>query len=293
MGIVNLTDNSYFASSRCLGSDGTPDLERTMERVAAMVQEGADIIDIGACSTRPGSDPVGEAEEWKRLEPVLRAVWGRFPGVDVSIDTYWASVAQRAWELQQDVAAGTGEAAEGGRRAAAADDATEVPQAVGQLIINDISAGEDDPQMLPTVARLELPYIAMHKRGTPKTMQSLCDYGDVTEEVLQYFRDFGARADSLGIKDWVLDPGFGFAKTIEQNYQLLRDLHRFSELGRPILVGVSRKSMIYRKFGITPEEALPQTQVLHYAALERGASILRVHDVAEAVRTVRNFAALH
>ncbi len=270
MGIVNLTDNSYFASSRCLGSDGTPDLERTMERVAAMVQEGADIIDIGACSTRPGSDPVGEAEEWRRLEPVLRAVWERFPGVDVSIDTYWASVVRRAWELRQ-----------------------EVPQAMGQLIINDISAGEDDPEMLPTVARLGLPYIAMHKRGTPKTMQSLCDYGDVTEEVLQYFRDFGARADDLGIKDWTLDPGFGFAKTIEQNYQLLRDLHRFCELGRPVLVGVSRKSMIYKMLGITPEEALPQTQVLHYAAIERGASILRVHDVAEAVRTVRSFAVLH
>ena len=256
MGIVNITDNSYFASSRCLGQDGSADMEKVLGRVSRMLEEGADIIDIGACSTRPGSDPVGEQEEWRRLEPVLRAVRKEFPSVPVSIDTYWASVVEKAADL------------------------------IGPFIVNDISAGEDDPKMLPTVGRLGLRYIAMHKRGTPKTMQSLCSYGDVTGEVLEYFREFGQKADEAGIKDWILDPGFGFAKTVEQNYQLLGELERFTCLGRRILVGVSRKSMIYKLFDITPEESLPQTQVLHLAALERGADILRVHDVAEAARTV-------
>ena len=146
--------------------------------------------------------------------------------------------------------------------------------------------------MLPTVGRLELPYVAMHKRGTPATMQDLTDYPEadglspVTAAVLAYFQDFARKAEQAGIRDWILDPGFGFAKTLEQNYDLLRELDAFQDLGRPILVGVSRKSMIYKKFGITPEEALPATQVLHLAALQHGASILRVHDVAEAVRTV-------
>ena len=237
MGIVNITDNSYFASSRCLGQDGSADMEKVLGRVSRMLEEGADFIDIGACSTRPGSDPVGEHEEWKRLEPV-------------------ASVVEKAADL------------------------------IGPFIVNDISAGEDDPKMLPTVGRLGLKYIAMHKRGTPKTMQSLCEYGNVTEDVLQYFREFGEKAAKAGIEDWILDPGFGFAKTVEQNWQMLRELDRFLTLGHEILVGVSRKSMIYRLFDITPEESLPQTQVLHLAALQKGASILRVHDVAEARRTV-------
>ena len=256
MGIVNITDNSYFASSRCLGRDGSADMGKVLGRVSRMLEEGADIIDIGACSTRPGSDPVGEHEEWKRLEPVLRAVRKEFPPVPVSIDTYWASVVEKAADL------------------------------IGPFIVNDISAGEDDPKMLPTVGRLGLKYVAMHKRGTPKTMQSLCEYGNVTEDVLQYFREFGEKAAKAGIEDWILDPGFGFAKTVEQNWQMLRELDRFLTLGHEILVGVSRKSMIYRLFGITPEESLPQTQVLHLAALRKGASILRVHDVAEARRTV-------
>ena len=256
MGIVNITDNSYFASSRCLGQDGSADMEKVLGRVSRMLEEGADIIDIGACSTRPGSDPVGEQEEWRRLEPVLCAVREAFPSVSVSIDTYWASVVEKAADL------------------------------IGPFIVNDISAGEDDPKMLPTVGRLGLKYIAMHKRGTPKTMQNLCEYGNVTEDVLQYFSVFGERAAQAGIKDWILDPGFGFAKTVEQNWQMLRELDRFLTLGHEILVGVSRKSMIYRLFGITPEESLPQTQVLHLAALRKGASILRVHDVAEARRTV-------
>lgn len=259
MGIVNLTDDSYFAPSRCLGTDGMPDAGRTVGMVGKMLSEGADIIDIGACSTRPGSEPVGEEEEWRRLEPVLKAIKGSFPDAVISIDTWWASVVEKAAGL------------------------------IGPFIVNDISAGEDDPGMLPAVGRLGLKYVAMHKRGIPKTMQSLCEYGNVTEEVLQYFREFGARADKAGIKDWILDPGFGFAKDIGQNWQLLRELEVLRTLGHRILVGVSRKSMIYRLFGITPEESLAQTQVLHFAALERGADILRVHDVAEAARTIEAY----
>jgi dihydropteroate synthase len=256
MGIVNITDNSYFAESRSLGEDGNADIGKVVEKVGRMISEGASIIDIGACSTRPGSEPVGGEEEWRRLKPVLEAVRAAFPGITVSIDTYWASVVKKSWTL------------------------------IGDFIVNDISAGEDDPEMLGTVGRLGLRYIAMHKRGTPATMQSLCEYGDVTEDIVEYFRDFARKASDAGIKDWILDPGFGFAKTIDQNYQLLRELDRFSVYGRRILVGMSRKSMIYRLFGITPEESLPATQVLHMKALQLGADILRVHDVAEAARTV-------
>lgn len=257
MGIVNITDNSYFAASRCLGTDGRPDMQAVTCRVGKMLEEGADIIDIGACSTRPGAEAVGEDEEWRRLAPVLRAVRKAYPEACISIDTYWSSVVRKAHEE------------------------------IGDFIVNDISAGEDDPEMLHTVGRLGLQYVAMHKRGTPSTMQSMCDYDDVTKEVSEYFRNFGEKASKAGIRDWILDPGFGFAKTPEQNWQMLRELDRFAGHGHKILVGVSRKSMIYKTFGITPEESLPQTQVLHFAALERGADILRVHDVAEAARTVR------
>ncbi len=257
MGIVNVTDDSYFASSRCLSGDGKPDMGKILERTGRMLEEGADIIDIGACSTRPGSEPVGEDTEWERLEPALKAVRRHFPGIRISIDTYWSSVVVKAYDL------------------------------IGPFIVNDISAGEDDPNMLPTVGRLGLEYVAMHKKGTPQTMQNLCRYIDVTAEVLEYFNAFAAKAEKAGIRDWILDPGFGFAKTIDQNYSLLADLGQFTALGHRILVGVSRKSMIYKLLGITPEESLPQTQVLHLAALERGADILGAHDVAEAARTVR------
>ena len=259
MGIVNLTDDSYFAPSRCLGTDGRSDMKKVLGRVSRMLEEGADIIDIGACSTRPGSEPVGEEEEWRRLEPALKAIKDSFPDAVISIDTWWASVVEKAAGL------------------------------IGTFIVNDISAGEDDPGMLPAVGRLGLQYIAMHKRGTPSTMQSLCNYGNVTGDVLQYFREFAERADKAGIRDWILDPGFGFAKDTGQNWQLLRELEVLRTLGHRILVGVSRKSMIYRLFGITPEESLAQTQVLHFAALERGADILRVHDVAEAARTIEAY----
>lgn len=257
MGIVNLTDDSYFAESRCA------DVEAALDRVACMVAEGADIIDIGACSTRPGSVPVGEEEEWRRLEPVLRALRKRFPHVLFSIDTCFSSVVCKAYDI------------------------------LGRFIVNDISAGEADPAMLSTVGGLKLPYVAMHMRGTPQTMQALTDYKDVVSEVLEYFRFFSEKASENGIDEWILDPGFGFAKTIEQNYNLLAGLRTFKMLRKgdgseiPLLVGISRKSMVYRLLGITPEESSTATQSLHMVALQNGTDILRVHDVAETMRTVK------
>lgn len=260
MGIINITDNSYYAESRCLDGSGNDDLGRIVSRAAQMIGDGATILDIGACSTRPGSDPVGEDEECRRLEPALKAIRQEFPEIAISVDTYWPSVVRRTFD------------------------------AIGQFIVNDVTAGEGmydkSDEMLRTVAELGLPFVAMHMRGNPKTMQSLTEYDNVTAEVLDYFRQFASKAEAEGVKDWILDPGFGFAKTIEQNYQMLRELDHFAELGKRILVGMSRKSMIFRKFSITPEESLPATQVLHYKALCLGADILRVHDVAEAVRTV-------
>jgi dihydropteroate synthase len=243
-----------------------------MARISDLIDEGADIIDLGACSTRPGSLPVGPEEEWRRLGPVLKAVVASFPEIRVSIDTIYSEVVANAYEV---MASAMGE--EWTRRS---------------LMVNDISAGEDDPLMLETVAGLGLEYIAMHKRGTSVTMQQLTDYNDVVAEVKAYFDDFAIRAQEHGLTRWILDPGFGFAKTLEQNYELMRSLNLFSECGstdgerRGILVGVSRKSMIYKLFGMSPEDVLPETQVLHLKALQNGADILRVHDVAEAVRTV-------
>ena len=267
MGIINLTDNSYFSESRCLGEDGLADIGKIVARAVRMAEEGASILDIGACSTRPGSSAVGEEEEWLRLGPALKAVRKELPDIRISIDTYWPSVVRKTFDL------------------------------IGDFIVNDVTAGEGmdgdssyrTGEMLPLVGRLGLTYVAMHMRGNPLTMQSLTSYNDVTAEVLDYFNDFGRKADVAGIRDWILDPGFGFAKTVEQNYKLLAGLGKFIATGRRILVGVSRKSMVYRKFGITPEEALPATQVLHYKALCCGADILRVHDVAEAVRTVEMY----
>lgn len=271
MGIVNLTDDSYFADSRCLSSSALDKIsENAVTRAGKLISEGATIIDIGACSTRPGSEPVGEQVEWERIAPSLSALLLAFPGVRISIDTWWASVIEKAFVA---MAAVIGE-----------------EKTRETLIVNDISAGEDDPAMLPLVGEMGLEYIAMHKRGNSKTMQSLCNYGNVTEEVLRYFKAFSQKASGYGIRRWVLDPGFGFAKTPDQNYQLLREMDlltgRFSSEGIKTLVGVSRKSMIYKLFNITPEESLAQTQVLHLKALQCGADILRVHDAAEAARTV-------
>lgn len=262
MGIVNLTGDSYFAESRCA------DVVSALERVETMLDEGADIIDVGACSTRPGSMPVGEEEEWRRLGPFLKAVRQESPSVTLSIDTYWASVVRKAYDM------------------------------IGDFIVNDISAGEADLHMLPMVGELRLRYVAMHMRGTPETMNLLTDYNSIAEDVLTYFNYFAQKAAGYGVNDWILDPGFGFAKSLEQNYMLLNGLERFQTVRRadgtvpPVLVGVSRKSMIYKKLSITPENALPATQVVHFKALQSGADILRVHDVSEACRTVALYRSL-
>lgn len=250
MGIINITEDSFFSGSR------VSTIGEIKSRISQMVTEGADILDFGACSTRPGSTPIPEDEEWQRISLALDGYTqyiseGGTPA-QISIDTFRSGIVRKAYDR------------------------------IGPFIVNDISAGEDDRQMLKTVGELGLKYIAMHKRGTPENMQQHCDYEDIIEDIIQYFREFDIRAAQAGITDWVLDPGFGFSKTIEQNYQLLEELDRFKVLGREILVGISRKSFIYKKLGITPEEALPATTQLHRLAIARGADILRVHDVAEA-----------
>ncbi len=252
MGIVNLTDDSYFADSRC-GS-----VADALELAGRHVDGGASIIDVGACSSRPGSRPIGAEEEWRRLEQVLPELKNEYPSVAISIDTCWAEVVEKAHDL------------------------------IGDFIVNDISAGEDDPLMLSMVGRYGLEYVAMHKKGSPLDMQSRAYYDDVAGEVFRYFMNFSRKAEDSGIGDWIIDPGFGFAKTVEQNYELLKGLDRLSGIpgNRRILVGVSRKSMIYKALEISPEESLPATQVVHLAALQKGADILRVHDCAEASRTV-------
>ena len=261
MGIVNLTDDSFFAGSRNLRADGTFDEELFRDRIVNMLESGADILDLGACSTRPGSDSISGEEEWRRLEPALRILGAEHEGVRVSIDTFRPEVVSRAFDI------------------------------IGPFIVNDVSGGCEE--MWSLLGQLGLPYIAMHTRGTPKNMLSLTDYDNVTEAVREFFVEIATEADKHGVNDWVLDPGFGFAKTVEQNWQLLREMSVLQEFGKEILVGLSRKSFLFRPLGITPTEALPATQVADFIALQNGADILRVHDVAEAVRTVKLYRLLY
>lgn len=262
MGIVNLTDDSYFAASRCLGGNISDTIDRVLMRVDEMVAQGASIIDIGSCSTRPGGEIIPEDLEWKRMATVLAPLRSTFPDLSVSIDTFRSYVVERAYDV------------------------------LGNFIVNDITAGEADADMLPLVGSLGLGYVAMHSRGTPQTMQSMCDYDDVVMQVQSYFDEFAVRAMSFGVHEWILDPGFGFAKTIDQNYELLKNLKQFTLEGHEVLVGVSRKSMIYKYLGLTQDDVLSATQVLHMKALQEGASILRVHDVKEAIQTVNLYTKL-
>lgn len=275
MGIVNLTDDSYYANSRCLDrNDKAMSISKALARATRLVEEGATIIDLGACSTRPGAESIGAKMEWERLEGPLREIWLTLPQVKVSVDTWWSEVVERCCDMLSGL--------------------SNWEDVRNRFIVNDISAGEDDADMLPLVGREGLSYIAMHKKGNSKTMQSLCHYENVTLEVVEYFKEFSRKAEKFGIRNWILDPGFGFAKDIAQNYQLLRESHIFKEEfpNQELLVGVSRKSMIYRLFNTTPEDSLAQTQVLHMKALQNGADILRVHDVEEAARTVRLYSLL-
>ena len=256
MAILNVTPDSFFAGSRM------PDAPHVERRVREAVAEGASIIDVGGYSSRPGADEVSPGEEWRRVKLGVGAVRRLAPGMAVSVDTFRSEVAARAIER------------------------------FGPLIINDISAGELDPAMPAVAAKYGVPYIAMHMKGDPKTMQSLTDYKrDITAEVVAYFEARVAALLAAGIarEHLVLDPGFGFAKTTEQNYELLAGLHRLCALGYPVLAGLSRKSMIYRVRGVTPAQSLAGTVALGWECLRQGAAILRVHDVREAVDTVRIF----
>ena len=261
MGIVNLTGDSFYPPSRLLGTDGVLDRARFLEVCRQMASDGAAWIDLGACSTRPGSEPVSEQAEWERLSPALDALSADAPDLLplLSVDTFRGGIVRRTFER------------------------------VGPFLVNDISRGLLDSSMLPTVAALGLPYVAMHMRGTPATMDSLTDYGgDVVGAVHRYFEDFAGEADRLGIRDWMLDPGLGFAKTPAQCIELLEHLDAFADFGRPILIGLSRKRLVRTA---AEAAAVPGAESaadpvaaamarLHRLAVARGASILRVHDVA-------------
>jgi dihydropteroate synthase len=250
MGILNCTPDSFFDGGKYKDESG---LLRQAEK---MLNEGADFIDIGAYSSKPNADFLNEEEELSRIVPVVELVLRHFPETNISVDTFRAKVA--------------GETV-----------------AVGAAIVNDISAGMLDEAMPETVGKLKVPYIMMHMRGTPQTMVKLTQYDDIIQEMLFYFSERIAAARAAGINDIIIDPGFGFAKTLEQNYEVLNKMELFGITGLPLLAGVSRKSMIYKLLGTSPQESLNGTTVLNTLALTKGAKILRVHDVKEAVECIR------
>lgn len=252
MGILNVTPDSFYAGSRVTG---TVELHRRVER---MLAQGADIIDVGGYSSRPGADNVSPEEEMARVRRGVEAIRRVSADIPVSVDTFRADVARRAvldW---------------------------------GADIVNDISGGALDSGMFSTVAELKVPYILMHMRGTPATMQTMTDYEDVTADVVAELSGLMHQLELDGVADIIIDPGFGFAKTLDQNYELMRHLPQLAQLlGKPVLVGISRKSMITKLLSVTADEALPGTVALNTFALLNGASILRVHDVEAAVQAVR------
>lgn len=251
MGILNVTPDSFFAGSRAETE------KEIVERLQQLTGEGADIIDIGAYSSRPNAEHISAAEEMSRLRTGLELIGKHCPNAIVSVDTFRAEVAQRCVEEY------------------------------GVAMVNDISAGQMDPQMFSTIAKLGVPYIIMHMKGTPQDMQTAPHYDHLQKEVFYYFSEKVQRLRDLGVKDILLDPGFGFGKTLEHNYELLNHLEEFALFELPLLVGVSRKSMVYKLLGITPEEALNGTTALHTIALLKGAHLLRVHDVKAALEAVR------
>ena len=254
MAIINVTDDSFFEGSR------TVDEQSIAARVKEAIASGATILDVGGYSSRPGAKELSVDEEWERVRKGLRGIKDVAADAFVSVDTFRSEVVRRAVEE------------------------------FGDVIVNDISAGELDDEMIDVVAKYNLPYIAMHMRGTPQTMQSLTEYPNgVVEEVCRYFEKKVAELHSRGVSKIILDPGFGFAKTLEQNYELLGGLNRLCAMGYPVLAGVSRKSMIYKLLGVTPAESLNGTTALNWEALRQGAAILRVHDTREAVEVVRIF----
>lgn len=250
MGILNVTPNSFYDGGK------HNEINAIIRQVDKMLSEGADIIDVGAYSSKPSAEFVSEQTEIDRLKVVIKELINTFPEVVLSVDTFRANVAKIAIDY-------------------------------GASIINDISAGLLDDAMLSTVAELKVPYVMMHMRGTPQTMQTLTSYDNVVKDLMFYFSERIQVARSYGISDIIIDPGFGFAKTLEQNYELLNKMELFSFLEVPLLVGISRKSMIYKVLENTPQEALNGTSILNTIALQKGATILRVHDVKEAVECIK------
>lgn len=256
MGILNATPNSFYNKGRDSDVDG---LLRNAEK---MLMEGAAILDIGGASTKPGQELIAAEQELERILPVVTAISREFPDAWLSVDTYNASVAAAAVNA-------------------------------GAAIVNDVSSGTFDADMLRTVAALKVPYVAMHMQGTPKTMQQNPVYNDVVTEVYDYLQAVCDACNATGVDRVIVDPGFGFGKTVAHNFQLLSSLHRFRGLGRPLLAGISRKSMICRPLNVDPEHALKGTTALHMVALQQGADILRVHDVKEAMEVIVLFRLLN
>ncbi|GEM67688.1 dihydropteroate synthase [Sphingobacterium mizutaii NBRC 14946 = DSM 11724] len=252
MGILNLTPDSFYDAGQ------HQSLDLALEHTEKLIAEGADIIDIGAYSSRPGAKEISHQEELDRAIPIIEAIHKHFPKAILSIDTFRADVAEASVKA-------------------------------GVHIINDISGGSLDQEMFNTVARLQFPYILMHMRGTPATMQQMTDYDDVVNDVAVSLGNSIAKLRALGVKDIILDPGYGFAKTIEQNYELLMRINELHYFGLPLLGGISRKSMLYKKIKSTPDQVLPGTIALNTLLLERGAQILRVHDVKEAKQLLEIF----
>ena len=251
MGIINVTPDSFFAGSRCATA------QDVQVRAASMVAQGVDVFDVGAYSTRPGACEVSETDELQRLVAALDVLAAHFPQVMLSVDTFRASVVERLYDRY------------------------------GSFIVNDVTGGEADAQLLPAVSRLQLPCVVMHSRGNPQTMQQLTGYDDVAGEVVDYLQRKMEACHRMGVRQVILDPGFGFAKTVPQNYTLFRHIETVAGLGAPLLVGISRKTMLWKPLGITPDEALTATAALHLQALLQGAHILRVHDVDAARQVIK------
>lgn len=253
MGIINVTPDSFYNGSRL--SDPASAVEKARE----MIHEGAHILDVGAVSSRPGAEEVSEQEELERLAPVLEALRNEFPDLPLSVDTWRSGVSRK------------------------------VRENYGINMINDISAGHWDPDMFSTIAMLGIPYIMMHMQGRPDSMQEAPEYEHVVDDLLQFFSERVHKLRKLGVNDIVIDPGFGFGKTLEQNYHLVRELHAFQMFELPLMAGISRKSMIYKALDSDPEQALTGTTAAHMAVLIQGANLLRVHDVKAAAETVKIF----
>ena len=256
MGILNSTPDSFYDGGKF------DSIKKGLERAKQILDEGGEIIDIGGYSSRPGATEVSEQEEIERTNPLIKEIKTQFPDSIISIDTFRKNVAQKAIEAGAD-------------------------------IINDITGGERDKLMFDYISESKAPYIMMHMRGTPQTMQSFSDYENITSEIIDYFIEKIKLLNSKGVHDIIIDPGFGFAKNLDQNYELLKSLDIFNVLKKPLLVGVSRKSMIYNHLEIKPNEALAGTIALNMFSLQKGAKILRVHDVKEAAQTIKLYNKLH